>query len=171
MQYSIHCQEGIAEASIFQSLSDGAGGVSCAQLVVPHMGVNHILCNVRRVGIQGNDIESRDLRMLLYAIQMQFQPELTQINPFQFNGIGNGREQMLPRLDGYIYKLLLELNQFVIEIAKGGLQCRRTMGLILGLGCRVLELSQVIVDLCVHLSSSSIPAAGAGLIARFDVLD
>ena len=75
-------------------------------------------------------------------------------------------------IDGDLHELLLELGQFVIQIAQGGLrEYGWTAGVVLGFGCCVLQPMQVIGNACVHLGGGGMPSAVPSIAARSGVLD
>ncbi len=136
------------------------------------MRVSHILRAVRWVRIQGNDVESGDINALMEAIQMQFQTEVTQIDPVQFDGISHRSQQVMFGVNGDLYEFLMDLDQILIQIAQGGLgEFSWTACFVLGFGGCILQPMQVRGDPCVHLGDRGMPTAGCGIAACSGMLD
>ena len=82
-------------------------GFASAQLVIPDVRMGHILGAGRGIGIQGDNIEDRDIGSIGQATQVQLDTESSQVDIFQFDRISYGDNKPLFQLDLDLLELLL----------------------------------------------------------------
>jgi hypothetical protein len=84
--------------------------------------------------------------------------------------IGNRYHYPALQIQGYFFKLLVELEQILMQITEGGTKNRWTLGVDNRFGCCGLQLAQGLRDAGLHLVHSRNPAVAMGFMAGAQVL-
>ena len=114
--------------------------------------------------VEGDDIEGGSFGSVREPVHVQVDAERTQMNPFQLDRVAHGGDDLIPGRKINWLELLLELNQFSIEISEGGGWRRlRLLRLVQCLGTCSPQLSEGICDSSRHLADGRSPVPLLGL--------